>query len=166
MPTQQQSTSPANPFSMVRSKFRDAEENIDYVSKFQQHIGQNTKLSPRGKRKIETIQDLMNKMGTIDGNTRRRNFHIDKGIFNERLKQDHMFEVVDELMTLRDQKIQFLTHNFSQIKDKWKDNSEEEMQSKMEYERTRMSKYMHNMIAKDREKKNHEMSKNIKMLKA
>lgn len=40
------------------------------------------------------------------------------------------------------------------------------MQSKMEYEVTRMSKYMNTMVSKDREKKNREMSKNIKMLKA
>ena len=77
-----------------------------------------------------------------------------------------MFDVLEELQLLHDQKIQFLNHNFSQVKSKWQDDSETELMSKLEYEKTRMSRYMYNMISKDREKKNQEMAQNIKMSKA
>ena len=91
---------------MVRSKFKDQiHGEVDYVRKFTQHAGGKRENSPKGKRRMESIQKLMHTIENMDSNSRRRNFHIDKGMFVERLKQDHMFEVVDELKTISDQKI-------------------------------------------------------------
>ena len=87
-------------------------------------------------------------------------------MFGERLQQDHLRQVIDELENLSSQKTQFLKHNFTQVKNRWRDVSEVEMRSKIEYESSRMNKFMQDLLSKQREKRNHEMAANVKMIKA
>ena len=82
-----------------------------------------------------TLQDM-------DLDSRKVNFLIDRGVISERLKQDHMFDVIKELEYLSTQKIQFIEHNFEQVKAAWKTMSETEIQSKQEYEESRASRFL------------------------
>ena len=100
----------------------------------------------------------------LDSN--KLNFSIDKDILSERLKSDHMKDVIRELEYLSSQKTQFIDHQFKKVKEGWNVISETEIQSKNEYEDGRTSKFMINLISKLRGKINQEMSKNIKLLKA
>ena len=55
--------------------------------------------------KVSTlISKVDNALKAMDFDSRRRNFKIDKSMFAERLKQDHMSEVVKELENLSGQK--------------------------------------------------------------
>ena len=47
----------------------------------------------------------------------------------------------------------------------WRVASETEVQSKMDYDESRSSKFMVDLIQKQREKSNRQMSKNVKQLK-
>ena len=40
------------------------------------------------------------------------------------------------------------------------------MNSKVEYEASRLNKFMNDLLAREREKRNHEMAKNVKLIKA
>ena len=152
-------------FKTVGTRFRDTiTVDNNKSSKFKKN--KTVQISPKQKVRNEKVSEIMSSVKQQESNIRYRNFKIDKQVFAERLKQDYMSDVLKELDHLKDQKIQFLDHHFKQVKTKWKNDSEIEMQSKLEYEQNRMSRYMYNMISKDREKKNLEMTKNIKMLKA
>ena len=65
------------------------------------------------------IQKVSKAAKAMESDTRKRNFMADKGMFAERLKMDHMLEVIKELEALSGQKPQFLRHNFSQAKIEW-----------------------------------------------
>ena len=85
-------------------------------------------ISPRQRQKMAKVSVVVNRaIKAMDQDRRKRNLSIDKGMFAERLKQDHMLDVVNELEGLSNQKIQFLKHNFNQVKNKWKDHSESEL---------------------------------------
>lgn len=156
---------------LLRAKLREmVDEELDRIHKILLRKTSKDEITARQRQKMAKVSTLINNVNNtikaMDSDSRRRNFQIDKSMFAERLKQDHMFDVTKELETLSGQKIQFLKHNFSQVKTQWKDTSETEMQSKLDYEDTRMSKFMAHLVAKEREKRNQEMSKNIKLLKA
>ena len=104
------------------------------------------------------IQKVNKATKAMDADTRKRNFLTDKGMFAERLKMHHMFEVIQELEALSGQKVQVLRHNFSQAKTEWRDNSETEMLAKLDYEESRMSKFMSQLAAKERKKRNQAMT--------
>ena len=55
------------------------------------------------------------------------NFSIDKGILSQRLKQDHMNDVIRELEYISVQKTQFIDHSFKQVKEGWNIVSETEI---------------------------------------
>ena len=88
----------------------------------------------------------------LDSN--KLNFSIDKDILSERLKSDHMKDVIRELEYLSSQKTQFIDHQFKKVKEGWNVISETEIQSKNEYEDGRTSKFMINLISKLRGKIN------------
>ena len=108
---------------------------------------------------ISKVNQTIKEMGAA---SRKASVRIDKRLLAERLKQDHMFDVMKELETLSGQKVQFLKHNFSQVKIKWKDSSEAEMYSKLDYEESRTSTFMARLVAKERQRRNQEMAKTIK----
>lgn len=44
----------------------------------------------------------MSTLKDLDLNSRERNFKIDKRVFAERMRQDYMFDVLEELQLLHD----------------------------------------------------------------
>ena len=78
---------------------------------------------------------------------------LDQQLLFEQLKQQKFFKVAFELNKLKDQKPEFLRQFFEQTKKMDESLSETEINSKVEYELSRLDHKLQNMLEKDRKKK-------------
>jgi hypothetical protein len=85
------------------------EKEIERIEKTLLRKNDGDVITEHQKNRVAKVALLINNVNKTvnkaDSNFKKRNFHVDKAILVERLKQDHMFDIIKELEKLQGQKV-------------------------------------------------------------
>ena len=125
----------------------------DTESKREDAPGKSTMFAQRSKSLVQNLLEKTNQIISSDKNYKLRILELDKKIIEEEIKQEQFFKIATELNKLKDQKPEFLKQFYDEYKQMETSLSETEINSKIEYEHSRLDTKLWAMLEKDRKKK-------------
>ena len=98
-------------------------------------------------------------------NSEAQNLQVSKYMLGEKIRSEHMVEVSNELQYLKEIPLEYLRVYFDQIKIDMEQASENELQSKEHYERSRHDPILWRILEERRKARNARMAKDVLAMK-